>query len=63
MSAMPWGALLRAAARMGIPPEAFWRMSLAEWRLMAGAGANAAMTRAELEEMERCMEGEHGGSR
>lgn len=27
-----------AAARMGISPEQFWRMSLKEWRLMTRDG-------------------------
>lgn len=34
---LPWGALLAAAARLGIPPAAFWRLSLREWRLLADA--------------------------
>lgn len=51
MSLLPWGALLAAAARIGVTPEAFWRLSLAEWRLMAAEGARApvAMARAELD--------------
>lgn len=51
MSLVPWSALLATAARMGVTPEAFWRLSLVEWRLLA-AGANpapVAMARAELE--------------
>ena len=31
-----WAALLRAALLMGVTPEAFWRLSLAEWRALAG---------------------------
>ncbi|MES2034495.1 MAG: phage tail assembly chaperone [Pseudomonadota bacterium] len=31
----PWPALLRLAAlRFGLLPEAFWRLSLAEWRAL-----------------------------
>ncbi|HZV83826.1 MAG TPA: phage tail assembly chaperone [Brevundimonas sp.] len=30
-----WGAMLRAAALMGIAPPTFWRLSLAEWRMLA----------------------------
>jgi hypothetical protein len=26
--------MLRAAARMGVEPEAFWRLSLREWRML-----------------------------
>ena len=37
----PWAALLRAALAMGIAPEAFWRLSLAEWRAISGAGGEA----------------------
>ena len=33
---MNWPALLRlAATRFAVPPEAFWRLSLAEWRALA----------------------------
>jgi len=37
-----WPALLRlAASRFLIPPDAFWRLSLAEWRaLTEGEGAD-----------------------
>ncbi len=51
MSVVPWGALLVAAARMGVAPESFWRLSLAEWRLLAAGTqpAPVAMARAELE--------------
>jgi hypothetical protein len=32
----PWRAMLAAALRAGVPPDRFWRLSLAEWRsLMA----------------------------
>lgn len=30
----PWGGMLRAAARLGVGPEAFWRLSLREWRML-----------------------------
>ena len=30
----PWGGMLRAAARLGLGPEAFWRLSLREWRML-----------------------------
>ncbi len=39
MSLLPWGALLQAATRIGIAPEAFWRMSLKEWRMLTAGGA------------------------
>lgn len=36
---LPWGEMLRAALAAGLPPEAFWRLSLREWRWIAAAGA------------------------
>ncbi|WP_428156381.1 phage tail assembly chaperone [Brevundimonas sp.] len=30
----PWGEMLRLAAAMGVGPEAFWRLSLKEWRML-----------------------------
>ena len=29
-----WGEMLRTAARLGLGPEAFWRLSLREWRML-----------------------------
>nr|WP_081836278.1 phage tail assembly chaperone [Brevundimonas sp. EAKA] len=41
--------MLRAAMRMGIAPEAFWRMSLKEWRMLTeGPRGAAPMGRAGL---------------
>jgi uncharacterized phage protein (TIGR02216 family) len=49
-----WGERLRLAAeRFGVEPEAFWRLSLAEWRALAEAGAPAAMERGALERLMR----------
>ena len=53
-----WGAMLRTAVRLGIQPEAFWRLSLKEWRMLMDDGAGAAMTRVELEALETRLEGE-----
>ena len=36
---LPWGAMLRAALAAGIGPEVFWRLSLKEWRWLAGQDA------------------------
>lgn len=33
----PWGSMLRVAARGGVTPEDFWRLSLKEWRLLTEA--------------------------
>lgn len=30
----PWGEMLRTAARAGVMPTAFWRLSLKEWRML-----------------------------
>lgn len=30
----PWGEMLRTAARLGVGPEGFWRLSLREWRML-----------------------------
>lgn len=43
-----WAAALAAAARLGIAPAAFWRLSVAEWRALAGGSAGAP-TRAAFE--------------
>ncbi len=45
----PWGAMMRTAARLGISPAAFWRLSLAEWRMLTeGAAADAPISWAAL---------------
>lgn len=51
---MNWAGMMRAAAAMGVSPQAFWRLSLREWRwLKAGAAGSASMGRADLDEMMR----------
>lgn len=37
----PWGEMLRLAAAMGVAPEAFWRLSLKEWRMLTQAPRGA----------------------
>lgn len=49
MSVFPWGAALRAAARIGLAPEAFWRLSLKEWRLLTEEETGAALSRTAFE--------------
>ena len=45
-----WRAALRLAALgLGIPPEAFWRLSLAEWRALTEAPAAPVLDRAALD--------------
>ncbi|WP_369814887.1 phage tail assembly chaperone [Brevundimonas sp. Leaf168] len=38
----PWGEMLRLAATMGVAPEAFWRLSLREWRMLTQAPRGTA---------------------
>ena len=48
----PWDAMLRRAAALGIAPDAFWRLSLAEWRMLtARPGQAAPMGRGEFEQL------------
>ena len=48
----PWDEMLRTAARLGVGPEGFWRLSLREWRMLtARAGGVAPMGRGEFERM------------
>ena len=48
----PWGEMLRTAARLGMTPEMFWRLSLREWRMLAEVSGGAApMGRCDLMRM------------
>ncbi len=48
----PWAEMLRASVRLGVAPEAFWRLSLKEWRMLTETAAGAApMGREGLERM------------
>ena len=50
----PWPDLLRlAAVRFHIPPAAFWRLSLAEWRALTAPDAPPSLDRAGLEALTR----------
>lgn len=52
MSGIDWPGLMRAGIHgLGLAPEAFWRLTPAELRLMLGAEAQAPLTRARLEEL------------
>ncbi len=47
-----WGEMLRLAARSGVPPEGFWRLSLREWRMLTERpGGGAPMGRSDFERM------------
>ncbi len=48
----PWGEMLRTAARLGVGPEGFWRLSLREWRMLTDRPTAARpLGRRELERM------------
>lgn len=47
---LPWADLLRAALAAGLSPEAFWRLSVREWRWLS-RGGTLAPDRAALEKM------------
>lgn len=50
----PWPRLLRLAAlEFHIPPEAFWRLSLVEWRALTAEDAPAALDRARFDALLR----------
>jgi uncharacterized phage protein (TIGR02216 family) len=50
----PWPDLLRlAAVRLHISPEAFWRLSLAEWRALTAPDRAPALDRAGFEALLR----------
>jgi uncharacterized phage protein (TIGR02216 family) len=42
-------ALRRAVLDLAVPPEAFWRLSLAEWRALTDTPAAPALNRAALD--------------
>lgn len=43
-----WATPLRLAAALRIPPEAFWRLSLKEWRALVETPSAPALSRADL---------------
>ncbi|MBO9545696.1 phage tail assembly chaperone [Caulobacter sp.] len=45
---MSWAAPLRLAMSLGIAPEAFWRLSLKEWRALTETPAAPVLTRTDL---------------
>lgn len=46
-----WGAMLRRAVAMGISPEAFWRLSWCEWRMLTVGAVPEGLGRGALEAM------------
>lgn len=48
----PWTEMVRAAALLGLAPEAFWKLSLREWRMLTERpGAPTPMNRGDLDRM------------
>lgn len=48
----PWAEIMRAAAMTGVGPEAFWQLSLREWRMLTERpGSVAPIGRADLMRM------------
>lgn len=44
--------MLRAGVALGLSPEAFWRLSLAEWRMLTEAAARTSpMGRGDVERL------------
>lgn len=43
-----WRTALRLAARLNLAPEAFWQLSLAEWRALTEVPAAPVLGRAAL---------------
>ena len=53
MTAIDWPGLMRAGLTgLGLAPDAFWRLTPIELKIMLGAdGTSPALTRARLEEL------------
>ena len=47
----PWRERLVEAGRLGIAPEAFWRLSLTEWRMLVGPAGGEALGRAAFDRL------------
>jgi uncharacterized phage protein (TIGR02216 family) len=47
----PWSEMLRSAAALGVGPEAFWRLSLREWRMLTQGFAAPTMDRQAFEQL------------
>ena len=48
----PWGEMLQTAARLGVGPEGFWRLSLREWRMLTErSGGAVPLGRLDFERM------------
>lgn len=48
-----WTAAIAAASRLGIPPEAFWRLSVVEWRALTVPLGPPPLSRGDLDVLMR----------
>jgi uncharacterized phage protein (TIGR02216 family) len=48
---LPWGEMMRAALSAGVAPDAFWQLSLREWRWLAGGVGGDALGAEALEHL------------
>lgn len=46
---MSWAGMLRTAVALGVSPDAFWRLSLKEWRMLTERAGAPALGRGGLE--------------
>ena len=51
--ATPWAEMLREGVRLGVMPEAFWRLSVAEWRMLTERSRAGALGRNGFERLAR----------
>ena len=49
--ATPWDEMLRDGLRMGLTPEAFWRLSVREWRILTERAGAPALGRGAFERL------------
>jgi uncharacterized phage protein (TIGR02216 family) len=58
----PWAPMLAAAAIVGVPPAAFWRLSVKEWRALTARSRHDALNRNEFNAlMQTYPDRRHGG--
>lgn len=47
----PWAEMLRDGLRLGVGPEAFWRLPVREWRMLTERPGAASMGRETFERL------------
>jgi uncharacterized phage protein (TIGR02216 family) len=48
-----WARSLAAAAKLGIPPLDFWRLSVIEWRALGSIAGSSPLSRGQLDALMR----------